>query len=492
VPETNKGSGADHGVRDGLDGSAGSRRVLLSVLEDQARAMDELRQARARLDGILGSIDEVIWSADAETRHILYVNNAVIRVFGREPAEFFAQPNLWLETVHPDDVALVLAKDREAREAGEAKAEYRIVRPDGDVRWIRDHTVLVRGEDGRVIRLDGIAADITESRLAEQALVDSERQFRGLVEQSIAGIYIVQDGRFVYVNPRYAQILGYSRQKLFGREALSVVADEDRERVRALEGARSSEGRVHFTFTALRRDGTTADIGAHETDSSYGGRPAVIGLMQDISDKRRAEEQAKHHLAQLQATLMRTVEVATTISEMRDPYTAGHEKRVAQIAVAIGAELGLDENRLEGLRVTGYLHDIGKMTIPSEILSKPTRLSAIEMQLVKGHAQAGYEVLKNVEFPWPVAEATLQHHERMDGSGYPRGLKGEAILLEARILAVADVLEAMSSHRPYRPGLGIDKALEEIERGCGTLYDAGVVAASLRLFREKGYVLPAA
>ncbi|MBE0627680.1 MAG: HD-GYP domain-containing protein [Burkholderiales bacterium] len=187
---------------------------------------------------------------------------------------------------------------------------------------------------------------------------------------------------------------------------------------------------------------------------------------------------------------MRTVEVATTLSEMRDPYTAGHERRVAEIAVAIAQELGYDEQRLEGLRIAGYLHDIGKITIPAEILSKPGRLTAIEYQLIQNHAQAGYDVLKNVEFPWPVAQAVLQHHERMDGSGYPQGLKGEAIIPEARILAAADVIEAMSSHRPYRPGLGIEKALAEIERGRGTVYEGATVDACMRLFREKGYGVP--
>jgi len=185
------------------------------------------------------------------------------------------------------------------------------------------------------------------------------------------------------------------------------------------------------------------------------------------------------------------VQVATTLSEMRDPYTAGHERRVAEIAVAIGAELGFDAPRLEGLRVAGHLHDIGKITIPAEILSKPGKLSAIEFMLIQGHAQASYDILKNVEFLWPVAEIALQHHERMDGSGYPQGLKGEAILLEARIMAVADVVEAMSSHRPDRAGLGIEKALTEIDRGRGSAYDADVSDACLRLFREKHHQLPA-
>jgi putative nucleotidyltransferase with HDIG domain len=187
---------------------------------------------------------------------------------------------------------------------------------------------------------------------------------------------------------------------------------------------------------------------------------------------------------------MSTVKVATTLGEMRDPYTAGHQRRVAEIAVAIGAELGFDAHRQEGLRVAGYLHDIGKITIPAEILSKPGKLNALEYSLIQGHAQSSYDVLNGVQFPWPVAETARQHHERVDGSGYPQGLKGESILLEARIMGVADVIEAMSSHRPYRPGLGVDNALAEIERGRGRIYDAEVVDACLRLFREKGYTIP--
>ncbi len=173
-----------------------------------------------------------------------------------------------------------------------------------------------------------------------------------------------------------------------------------------------------------------------------------------------------------------------------DPYTAGHERRVSQIAVAIAEELGLDEEQQEGIRVACNLHDVGKIMVPAEILSKPSRLSAIEYALVQGHAQAGYDILKDVAFPWPVALMVLQHHERMDGSGYPQGLKGESILLGARILAVADVIEAMSSHRPYRPGQNIERALKEISAYRDVKYDATVVDACLNLFLEKGYGLP--
>ena len=205
---------------------------------------------------------------------------------------------------------------------------------------------------------------------------------------------------------------------------------------------------------------------------------------------RADDEQIQRYIEQLRTAFMGTVEIATTLSEMRDPYTVGNERRVADIAAAIGTELGFGASRQEGLRVAGLLHDIGKIKIPAEILTKPGKLSPIQFQLIQGHAQTGYDVLKDVEFPWPVAEVARQHHERIDGSGYPQGLKGDAILLEARILAVADVLEAMSSHRPYRPGLGVEAALAEIERGSGIVYDATVAAACLKLFREKGYTIP--
>jgi putative nucleotidyltransferase with HDIG domain len=173
--------------------------------------------------------------------------------------------------------------------------------------------------------------------------------------------------------------------------------------------------------------------------------------------------------------------------ETRDPYTAGHQIQSANLARAIATEMGLPQVKIDAIRIAGSIHDIGKLSIPAEILSKPKKLTEIEFSLIKEHAQKGYEILKNVESPWSLAEMVYQHHERMDGSGYPRGLKGEEILMEARILAVADVVEAMASHRPYRPALGIDAAIEEIEKNKGILYDRDVAETCLRLFRDKGF-----
>jgi putative nucleotidyltransferase with HDIG domain len=173
---------------------------------------------------------------------------------------------------------------------------------------------------------------------------------------------------------------------------------------------------------------------------------------------------------------------------MKDPYTAGHQRGVAQLACAIAKEMGLPEEQIEGIRMAGLIHDIGKITIPAEILSRLGPLNDLEYGIIKTHSQAGYNILNGtIEFPWPVAQIVLQHHERMDGSGYPQGLSGEEILLEARILAVADVVEAMASNRPYRSARGIDKALKEISRNKGILYDPEVVDACLKLFTEKGF-----
>ena len=208
---------------------------------------------------------------------------------------------------------------------------------------------------------------------------------------------------------------------------------------------------------------------------------------QEIAERRRAEEELRRSFEKLRRTLEETVHTLTSAVEMRDPYTAGHQRRVTQLACAIANEMDLPEEQIEGLRMAGLIHDLGKINVPAEILSKPGGLNSLQYDLIKMHSQVGHDVLKTVEFPWPLAQIVLQHHERMDGSGYPQGLSGEEIILEARILAVADVVEAMASRRPYRPPRGIKKALEEISQNRGVLYDPEVVDACLKLFIEKGF-----
>jgi len=213
----------------------------------------------------------------------------------------------------------------------------------------------------------------------------------------------------------------------------------------------------------------------------------IIGIgviVTDITERKEAERARSQLFHALVGAIAAT-------SEARDAYTAGHQRQVARISVAIATEIGLDADAIEGIRVAAEIHDIGKISIPTEILTRPTKLHAAEFELIKTHPRAGYEIVCNIPFPWPVADMILQHHERCDGSGYPDGIRGDQILIGARIIAVADVVDAMASHRPYRPALGIESALAEIERGRGTAYDANVADACLRLFREKRYELPA-
>ncbi|MBK9160084.1 MAG: response regulator [Nitrosomonadales bacterium] len=192
----------------------------------------------------------------------------------------------------------------------------------------------------------------------------------------------------------------------------------------------------------------------------------------------------------LRGSLLSSIEALASMVEFRDPYTAGHQRRVATLADEIAKGMGLDPNQTEGIKLAAIVHDVGKIQVPAEILSMPRRLSELEFGLIKTHSQIGYDILKSIDFPWPIAQIVWQHHERMDGTGYPQGLKGEDILLEARIIGVADVVEAMFSHRPYRPGLGIGAAMEELLNHRGTMYDPAVVDVCIKLFREEGFNFP--
>jgi HD-GYP domain-containing protein (c-di-GMP phosphodiesterase class II) len=216
----------------------------------------------------------------------------------------------------------------------------------------------------------------------------------------------------------------------------------------------------------------------------FEGLGASIGI---ALTRMRAAKELDTILANLRRAISTTIKVMVSAVEIRDPYTSGHQTRSADLARAIATEMGLSQDKIEAIRMAGSIHDIGKLSIPAEILSKPTKLTNIEFSLIKEHARRGYEMLKDVESPWPLAEIIHQHHERMDGSGYPRNLKGDEILMEARILAVSDVVESMASHRPYRPALGIEAALEEIGKNKGILYDVAVADTCLSLFREKGF-----
>ena len=263
------------------------------------------------------------------------------------------------------------------------------------------------------------------------------------------------------------------------------AADRMSELVRAGDELRSEIAERRRTEETLQSAYAELEKGAADRENEL--VRAGDELQSEIAERKKAEEQLQHTLDHFQTIVGATIQVMGSVVEIKDPFAAGHHFRSAALARNIARLMGLSRDQINAVRMAGSIHDIGKLSVPAEILSKPGKLSDAEFQLVKEHAGRGYEMLRDVDFPWPLADIVHQHHERMDGSGYPRRMTGGDIRIEARIMAVADVVEAMVSHRPYRPALGIEAALAEIETNSGTLYDSAIVDACLQLFREKGF-----
>jgi len=331
-----------------------------------------------------------------------------------------------------------------------------------------------------------------QDQRTQKIILESEKRYRSVVEQSVVGVSMIQDARFVYANQALADLLGFtSGTELIGVEIMALVADRDRDAMSKI-GRQRADGateQLQYNCALMRTDGTVVELEVNSVVTLQEDVPTTIAVLHDITAKLRAEEAAARYLVQQEAAFMSAVQIATNLTELRDPYTQGHASRVGQIAAAIGAELGFDEKSQRGLQVAGNLHDIGKIGIPLNVLCTQDKLTEQEWGLIHRHPQTGYDILRGIYLPWPVAEVVLQHHERMDGSGYPQGLCADAIILEARIVMVADVVESMSHSRPYRPGMGITRALAEIERGSGTVYDTVVATACLRMFRENGFAI---
>jgi PAS domain S-box-containing protein/putative nucleotidyltransferase with HDIG domain len=329
--------------------------------------------------------------------------------------------------------------------------------------------------------LYSIVHDVTDRKRAEE-------RYQSIFENAQEGIFrSTPDGRIIIANQAMATMFGYESPE----EMMTGITDVNRQHYVNPEDRRKLKEMIEehgltkgYEAQNSRKDGSIIWISLtmQAVRDEKGQIMYCDGIIADITNRKQSVER-------IRKALRATVQAIAVTVETRDPYTAGHQRRVTDLACAIATEMGLPPEKIEGIRMAGSIHDIGKLSIPAEILSKPTKLSEIEFALIKEHARKGFEMLKDVESPWPLAEIVYQHHERMDGSGYPRKLKGEEILIEARILSVADAVEAMASHRPYRPGLGIDTALNEIEKNRGIFYDDAVADACLRLFREKGFKL---
>jgi len=315
-------------------------------------------------------------------------------------------------------------------------------------------------------------------------IVNASRDMMALINRS--GIFETVNSSFckIFGKERQQEIVGHSVSEMWGQEVYEQKIKP------CLERCQNGEDINTEDWFDMEGMGTQClEISYIPYRNSNGVVTHAIMAAHNITNRKMAEQELDKSYRNLQKTLEETVNALSALVEMRDPYTAGHQNRVAGIARAIAQELGLSEDAAQGIWVASLIHDIGKVRVPADILSRPAHLSSAEFELIKEHPRTGYEILKKIDFPWPIAEIVLQHHERINGSGYPLGLKGDEILFASRIIGVADVVEAMTYHRPYREALGLDAALDEIKENKGILYDSDVVDACIKVFLEKGLAL---
>ena len=425
-----------------------------------------------------------IVSAEGKT---LYANQEVLKIYGFDSVEEFS--NIPHKKRYTPECYAEHIKREERRRRGEIIPYYQlsIIRKDGEVRYLEvfRKQVLWNGE----VLFQALYSDITERKMAEKNLQESEERYRVVVENAHEAIIITQGTKVVFANSAAAEQIGYSKEVLTAGDFTNFIHPDDRNIVVDYSIKRLNGEKVPsiYSFRIVTHDGIIKWAELNATVIEWNKKPATLNFLNDITERKLLEEERIASYNRIKKTLQATVQSIALLVETKDPYTSGHQQRVAQLALAIAQEMGLSSDQQDFIYTASIIHDLGKVSVPSELLSKPTKLTDVEFNLIKTHSPSGYNILKDIDFPWPVADAVLQHHERMNGSGYPNHLQGDSILLEARILAVADVVEAISSHRPYRPSLGIDFALDEIFKNKGILYDANVVDACLKLFQEKRF-----
>jgi PAS domain S-box-containing protein/putative nucleotidyltransferase with HDIG domain len=474
-------------IRNEKDQACRFRGIMRDVTENK-RAEEALRESEKRYRQLVNHAPAGIYEVDFFKRKFVTVNDVMCEYTGyaREelmslgPLEILDEPS---RKTFTERVTRVLSGERVPE-----TVEYKIRRKDGRVLWVVLNVKLVY-ENGFPKGATVVVHNITERKQAEEALRQSEEKYRLLVDHANDAIFIAQDGVIKFPNPRTLEILGYSHEELSGISYADLVHPEERHLIEEI-GQKIAKGKAtsaSFSLRVRNRSGNEIWAAISSVPIMWEESPATLNFVRDITLQKKAEGELNETINKLRKITGATIQAMAQTVEVRDPYTAGHQKRVADLARAIATTMGLQAGQIDGIRMAGAIHDIGKISVPAEILSKPGLLSPIEFSLIKTHPQVGYEILKDIEFPWNIAHIVLQHHERLDGSGYPNSLSGEQILLEARIIAVADVVEAMASHRPYRPTLGMDKALDEISTNKGRIYDRGVVDACLRLFAEQRF-----
>ena len=454
------------------------------------QAEEELFQIKERLQLAQKSACAGMWDWDMNTGKLNWSTELYI-LFGLDPEKDAVTFDIWRKVLHSEDRQMAEERINESiKEQKPLFNEYRIIKPSGEVRWINALGNTLYNEHGKAVRMSGICIDITDRKKSQDALKLSESRYHDLFENMLEGfaycrLLYDKDGRpydWVYldVNKRF--------------ELLTALKDVTGKRVtEIIPGIKNSNPELFEIYNRVASTGQPESFEDYIAPLSIWLNISVfsplkehfIAVFHNITEIQESRKKIILNLENLQKTLNSTINSLSSIVELKDPYTAGHQVKVKQLSVAIAKEMGLDKDTINAISIAAIVHDIGKIMIPQSILIKPSVLSDIEFSLIKTHCQTAYDILKNIDFGYSIADIVLQHHERENGSGYPKGLIGSEIKFEAKIIAVADVVEAMSSHRPYRPAHGMKKALEEIESNKNTLYDSVVADACIKIIKNK-------
>jgi PAS domain S-box-containing protein/putative nucleotidyltransferase with HDIG domain len=481
------------------DGTPDYNITVLTDITERKRAEEALASSERFSQRVLETSPNLIYIYDLAENRNVYTNREITEFLGYTPEQILAfGSSLFEHILHPDDAALVAEHHARLHRLPPGddrvlEVDYRMKRSDGEWRWLHSRDIpFLRDESGAVTQILGSTEDITEQSAATERLQESEAKLKALFELLPVGVSVLDaENRVTYANPALERILGLSEEGL--REGDHVARTY-------LDGNGDPLSPGGFASARAAREGRTVEVvtGVVKEDgqvvwTDVSAAPITISdwrtiiVTADVTAEREAKELAARQAERIEQTLTSVVDVTSNLVELRDPYTAGHQRRVTELAVRIAEGLGVSSHDIDDIRVAGLLHDIGKSGVPTEILAKPGQLSPIEFELIKGHAEAGYRLAVSANMAEPIADMIHQHHERCDGSGYPQGLMGDQTLEGAKVIAVADVVEAMTSHRPYRSALGIEAAMAEIERGAGSLYDAEVAKMCAALFREGGF-----
>ncbi|OPY82842.1 MAG: Cyclic di-GMP phosphodiesterase response regulator RpfG [Syntrophorhabdus sp. PtaU1.Bin153] len=463
--------------------------AMYTDITERKQAENALLQSEAKYRSIFENAVEGMFQSTPEGR-LISANPAMVRIFGyASPEEMISMvTNIGHQLyVNTDDRRAFMQLLEHHGITGGFESQF--YRKDGSVLWGSLNVRAVKDPEGTILYYEGTLMDITARKNAEEELKKSEEKYRNIFENAVEGIFqVTADGRYMSVNPALARIHGYSSPE----EMVNSVTDiahqlyVDPSRRDELMRLMKEKGFVKgFEIMMRRKDGGLqwVSMSSHAIQDVNGTVLYHEGTLEDITSRKLGDEELK----QLRKTIGGTIKVLSSVVETRDPAISGHQAMVSRLATELSQAMELPQDMIKSIGIAGLIHDIGKVSIPVEILSKPSGLTGMEYNFIKLHPQSGYDILKEAELPYPVAEIILQHHERLDGSGYPKGLKGNEILREARILAVADVVAAMVSPRTHRPGYGIGAALDEIEKNKGLLYDFEVADVCLRLFKDKGF-----